>query len=98
MTANQIAYWKLQEEKRSNLADELEAKRSNIARERETHRSNVTQESHQKSVLGETARSNRARERETKRHNVVSEFTNFLGTGQKVGSDLVKLIPIIGGL
>lgn len=33
MTSNQIAYWKLQEEKRSNLVDEQERKRSNIANE-----------------------------------------------------------------
>lgn len=33
MTSNQIAYWKLQEERRSNLVDEAERQRANIAQE-----------------------------------------------------------------
>lgn len=44
MTQNQIAYWKLQEDKRSNLARETETNRSNLARETEEHRSNVASE------------------------------------------------------
>lgn len=44
MTANQIAYWNLQESKRSNIRRETESERSNRARERETFRSNVAHE------------------------------------------------------
>lgn len=44
MTQNQIAYWTLQETKRSNLINEAEQKRSNIAREAENTRSNVAKE------------------------------------------------------
>lgn len=62
MTANQIAYWNLQETKRSNQVKEGisqgtldETKRSNVARETETNRSNVARET-------ETARSNKAKE------------------------------------
>lgn len=44
MTQNQIAYWKLQEEKRSNLASEGETSRHNIATESETERSNRVQQ------------------------------------------------------
>lgn len=40
MTANQVAYWKLQEEKRSNLAKENETNRSNVAKENLTDYSN----------------------------------------------------------
>lgn len=44
MTRNQIAYWELQESKRSNRAKERETNRSNVAREIETNRSNLAQE------------------------------------------------------
>lgn len=54
MTANQLAYWQLQETKRHNLALEdleqqkaTETGRANIARERETNRSNLVSESEQ---------------------------------------------------
>lgn len=51
MTQNQIAYWSLQETKRSNLIREAETERSNKAKETETNRSNVARET-------ETKRSN----------------------------------------
>lgn len=54
MTANQIAYWKLEEDKRSNRAKELEENRSNLQNELLTAERN-----------GETERANRARERLT---------------------------------
>lgn len=44
MTANQVAYWKLQEEKRANLVKEGETERSNKAKEQETLRSNQAKE------------------------------------------------------
>lgn len=44
MTANQIAYWNLQETKKHNRATEAETNRSNVARETETHRSNRVRE------------------------------------------------------
>ena len=55
MTANQLRYWELQENKRSNLAKEIETNRSNLAKESETHRSNLAQET-------ETHRSNTTQE------------------------------------
>lgn len=45
MTTNQIAYWNLQEQKRSNRAVEQETARANIAREMENIRHNTTTES-----------------------------------------------------
>ena len=51
MTQNQIAYWRLQEEKRSNLASEGETSRHNMTTEKETERSNRVQQ-------GETKRHN----------------------------------------
>lgn len=79
MTRNQIEYWKLKEQQRSNKASqaeqsrsnkaqEQETVRSNRARESETHRSNLINESHQSNVLGETIRANKARES----HNVAT--------------------------
>lgn len=44
MTANQIAYWNLQENKRHNRSVETETNRSNVARETETNRSNKARE------------------------------------------------------
>lgn len=35
MTTNEVAYWSLQEQKRSNLAREAETKRSNLENERQ---------------------------------------------------------------
>lgn len=62
MTRNQIDFWKLQESKRSNLANESEARRHNV----ETEQHNVR-------VLGETQRHNVAGESETSRHNLQTE-------------------------
>lgn len=44
MTANQLKYWDLQEQKRANLAKEQETQRSNLAKELETNRANVVRE------------------------------------------------------
>lgn len=44
MTANQIAYWNLQELNRSNVAKETETNRSNLVKEQETKRSNLANE------------------------------------------------------
>lgn len=44
MTANQIAYWNLQETQRSNRAKEQENERTHMATEKETARSNKAKE------------------------------------------------------
>lgn len=88
MTRNQIAYWDLQESKRSHRAVEKETNRSNLAREAETYRSNLAREQenvrHNKVTEVETERHNRATEtltdkqlRETVRHNQAGELLNF---------------------
>lgn len=73
MTANQIAYQKMSEERRHNKVSENETARHNFADEAiretaniETHRSNVINEN-------ETMRSNKAREAETNRANIARE-------------------------
>lgn len=73
MTTNQLAYWTLQETKRSNLARETETNRHNVASLAETSRHNITGES-------ETKRHNVASENlgmqqfnETARHNLAQE-------------------------
>lgn len=55
MTRNELAYWELQETKRSNRAREIETNRANVAMETENNRSNLARER-------ETNRSNQARE------------------------------------
>lgn len=55
MTKNELAYWDLQESKRSNLARETETNRNNVAVENETKRANLAREK-------ETNRSNQVRE------------------------------------
>lgn len=69
MTANQIAYWTLQE-----------TKRANTVREGETHRTNVRHEGIEESKVTESRRHNLADEQirsgtltESKRHNVATE-------------------------
>lgn len=73
MTANQINYWKLQEDRRSNLAKETEANRHNIVTEGETSRHNVATEQVSLGNLQETSRHNTATEQETVRHNTATE-------------------------
>lgn len=70
MTQNQIAYWNLQETKRSNVSREFETHRHNVADETETNRHNVRTEN-------ETSRHNLVGERETNRHNLASESFNI---------------------
>lgn len=66
MTANQIAYWNMRENERSNRARETEENRSNLVREAETERSNRAKEY-------ETFRHNFRSENETERHNKKGE-------------------------
>lgn len=71
MTRNQIEYWSLLENKRSNIARETETKRANLAREVETNRSNVAREL-------ETARSNRMNEQITSLRDLRNYLTTFM--------------------
>lgn len=77
MTRNQIAYWEMMENRRSNLAKERETNRSNLANERETNRSNLAREAETMRnnlvVSAETNRANLAREAETNRNNLINE-------------------------
>lgn len=76
MTRNQIEYWALEENKRSNRANEVERKRNNINVEGETKRSNLAREL-------ETNRHNLATERQAVRENLTTarKYQNeyFLG-------------------
>lgn len=62
MTNNQIQYWSLQEQKRSNRANEVETNRHNMSTEAETNRHNVATEGLDLSKLSETTRHNKASE------------------------------------
>jgi hypothetical protein len=93
MTANQIAFQRLVEERRTNRAKEAidKAKADEIARHNyvqegldnsrnlEVARHNVISESLETKALNETSRSNLAREGETYRHNQVSETSSIGG-------------------
>nr|AVX53773.1 putative ORF1 [Marmot picobirnavirus] len=73
MTNNQIQYWALQENRRSNKARELETTRSNLAREGETYRHNVVSENIDLGNLNEAIRHNQVTERETERSHRANE-------------------------
>lgn len=77
MTANQIAYWNLQETKRTNRAREV----LQADQQAETHRSNVSNEEIKRTSnainqqnVDETKRANVARETETARSNRAQEY------------------------
>lgn len=71
MTSNQVSYWNLIEQQRSNREREKETNRSNLIKEGETHRSNVAKER-------ENERSNQVKEMETARHNRTQEELGYL--------------------
>lgn len=75
MTQNQIAYWNLQELKRSNKEKEKENYRSNSAKESENYRHNVSTE---QLGYGELAEKNR--------HNLKGEQID----SRKIANDLIK--------
>lgn len=56
MTQNQVAYWNLQENRRSNLAREAETHENNVGTRRENQRANMAREA-------ETSTHNRATEK-----------------------------------
>nr|AVX53438.1 putative ORF1 [Marmot picobirnavirus] len=80
MTANQINYWTLQENKRHNIVGERENTRHNMVTEGETQRHNIVTENVSISNLYESQRHNMATEElgrsqlaETQRHAKVTE-------------------------
>lgn len=86
MTKNQIEYWNLQENKRANLARELETNRANRAREGIDSSYYQGQLQLRSQELGETRRSNLSREAELYRSNVAREMethrSNVVGEGE----------------
>lgn len=76
MTANQIAYQRMREEGRANLAREAETKRANLSQEGLRSQELAELGRHNLAVESETARSNLAREAETNRSNLAKEFEN----------------------
>lgn len=85
MTANQIAYWNLQEQKRSNQVREGETMRHNLTTESETARDNVFKNR-------ESRRANLAKERETERHNVATEYQARDELGLKKTQTVINVI------
>lgn len=69
MTKNQIEYWNLKENERSNRVREQETRRANLAQERISGQANDIKYSLGLQQNTETQRSNLAREKETARNN-----------------------------
>lgn len=73
MTANQIAWQNMQENKRHNVRTENENVRHNVATEGESARHNIATEFNESNKLIETTRHNVATENESRRHNTAGE-------------------------
>lgn len=102
MTSNQIAYWNLQELKRSNVARETETNRSNRAREGETSRHNVVQEYIDKSrvsldrnKLAEMSRHNRKTEAQSDYLLPSQKWANVSTIGGNVVKGITSIIPFL---
>lgn len=82
MTRNQISYWTLEENKRSNRVNEAETQRSNKAREKETNRHNLAteEETHRHNVATELLTSQA--QAEQARHNGVTEMQNSIALAE----------------
>lgn len=82
MTHNQINYWTLKENQRSNRAKEVETNRHNVATETQSSRE-----------LAETQRANLAKESENYRHNYATETEGARhnkATEQQTANDLLE--------
>lgn len=90
MTQNQIAYWSLQETKRSNAAKEKETNRSNLAVEKETNRHNVATELETNRHNVQTELLMSQSNAETLRHNQAVEMTNDFVAKEQQRSNLAQ--------
>lgn len=88
MTQNQIAYWTLQETKRSNQVREGETERSNKAREWETNRTNVRNED-LKSDIQEAQKSRIKNQNAVDIANAVTRGLKDVTQGAKNVSDII---------
>lgn len=102
MTSNQIAYWNLQELKRSNVARETETNRSNLAREGETSRHNVAQEyidkskvSVERDKLAEAARHNQKVESQSDYLLPSQKWSNVSNIGGNIVKGITSVIPFL---
>lgn len=109
MTANQISYWKYQEDKRHNQADEsltardvAEKERHNAQVESETYRSNVADETERRrnniASLEETHRANVAKETENKRSNTLGAAVEKYKSDNSLRSTGVNALSKVGVL
>lgn len=93
MTSNQVAYWSM-----------IENRRSNLAREQEQNRANLANEDLKTISLGEEARHNVVTEQETHDNNVARNILNGIDIGTSfltnVQGNAVKLLSskAFGGL
>lgn len=89
MTQNQIAYWNLQETKRSNESREKETNRHNIATETEDKRHNTVSEGETSRHNKETERFNISQLQETQRHNVATENLGSMQLNESIRHNTV---------
>lgn len=90
MTQNQIAYWNLQETKRSNVAKEQETSRHNVATEKESERHNTVSEGEVGRHNRETERFNISQLQESHRHNVATENLGQMQLNESVRHNTVS--------
>lgn len=90
MTSNQIAYWSLEETKRSNKVNEKETQRANKAREGETNRHNLVTEAetnrHNLAIETLTSQANA----EQARHNQATELIANFNAQEAARSNLAN--------
>lgn len=89
MTQNQIAYWNLQETKRSNESREKETNRHNVVTEQEAQRHNTVSEGETYRHNTETERFNISQLQETQRHNEATENLGSLQLNESIRHNTV---------
>lgn len=90
MTANQVAYWNLQETKRNNIASLEESRRHNVAGETETNRHNTTTE-------GQTEVQNEAQRKRWRVQNAtdaVRAISDVVNTATKVSQAGIQIAQV----
>lgn len=93
MTANQINWLNLQEQRRANVEREMENRRANQAKEAEAFRSNLESERLRSVELAERERSNRAQEELKETEQVIEALQPIY----RLGGGLLNGILHVGG-
>lgn len=91
MTANEVAYWQLQEQKRANLVDQAERNRHNKAVEDETARNNLFTNKVSEFSAKHTAARQAAQSEVDRMNAVTSGVRNIAGGAKDLSTTLLSL-------